>query len=227
MTDSNTLSFSNVINWRTFSLGSITITDWDILSTGVNVDLTFTFFGFFNNVSANLITESGIVAEKNKVCLFAGNILTTFWTSRMKPISSILSASSRTKNCILSNEQKPWFMRSKSLPGVATIISTPLFNNLTCGPCLTPPKITVCLSGTNLPYFLIESLIWIANSLVGARITALGKRNLLTDWSALSFCNIGNVKAAVLPVPVWAMPSISKPCKAEGIVSFWIGVGVV
>ena len=53
------------------------------------------------------MTESGIVAEKNKDCLFTGKILTTFSTSLIKPISSILSASSRTKYSILFNEQKP------------------------------------------------------------------------------------------------------------------------
>ena len=53
------------------------------------------------------LTAFGIVAEKNKVCLFTGKILTTFSTSLMKPISSILSASSRTKYFILFNEQKP------------------------------------------------------------------------------------------------------------------------
>jgi hypothetical protein len=38
---------------------------------------------------------------------------------------------------------------------------------------------------------------------------------------------IGRVKAAVLPVPVWAMPSTSRPTRATGMACSWIGVGVV
>ena len=37
---------------------------------------------------------------------------------------------------------------------------------------------------------------------------------------------IGRVKEAVLPVPVWAMPSTSRPIRAWGIACAWIGVGV-
>ena len=36
----------------------------------------------------------------------------------------------------------------------------------------------------------------------------------------------GSMKAAVLPVPVWAMPSRSRPVKTVGIACAWIGVGV-
>ena len=33
-------------------------------------------------------------------------------------------------------------------------------------------------------------------------------------------------KAAVLPVPVWAMPSISLPARSWGMARAWIGVGM-
>ena len=36
----------------------------------------------------------------------------------------------------------------------------------------------------------------------------------------------GSMKAAVLPVPVWAMPSRSRPFSRVGIACAWIGVGV-
>ena len=36
---------------------------------------------------------------------------------------------------------------------------------------------------------------------------------------------IGSAKAAVLPVPVWARPSTSRPSRPAGIVSTWIGRG--
>ena len=43
---------------------------------------------------------------------------------------------------------------------------------------------------------------------------------------AASWCRIGSAKAAVLPVPVWAMPITSRPAIKIGIVCAWIGVGV-
>jgi len=38
-------------------------------------------------------------------------------------------------------------------------------------------------------------------------------------------CSIGNAKAAVLPVPVWATPSRSRPASRCGMAVVWIGVG--
>ena len=38
---------------------------------------------------------------------------------------------------------------------------------------------------------------------------------------------IGSAKAAVLPVPVWAMPSRSLFCYSGGMALAWLGVGVV
>ena len=36
---------------------------------------------------------------------------------------------------------------------------------------------------------------------------------------------IGSAKAAVLPVPVWARPTTSRPCISSGMVSCWIAEG--
>ena len=38
---------------------------------------------------------------------------------------------------------------------------------------------------------------------------------------------MGRVKAAVLPVPVWAMPRTSPPARATGMAWAWMGVAVV
>jgi hypothetical protein len=35
---------------------------------------------------------------------------------------------------------------------------------------------------------------------------------------------MGSTNAAVLPVPVWAMPSKSRPLRTVGIAWLWIGV---
>ena len=37
-------------------------------------------------------------------------------------------------------------------------------------------------------------------------------------------CSAGSAKAAVLPVPVAAWPSTSRPASTSGIASRWIGV---
>jgi hypothetical protein len=38
------------------------------------------------------------------------------------------------------------------------------------------------------------------------------------------FCSSGSVKAAVLPVPVWAAPITSRPASTMGMALAWIGV---
>ena len=45
--------------------------------------------------------------------------------------------------------------------------------------------------------------------------------------AARSRSMLGSMKAAVLPVPVWAMPIRSRPSSTGGIACAWIGVGVV
>jgi hypothetical protein len=37
--------------------------------------------------------------------------------------------------------------------------------------------------------------------------------------------SIGNANAAVLPVPVWAWPIMSRPASSTGMVAAWIGEG--
>ena len=60
-----------------------------------------------------------------------------------------------------------------------------------------------------------------ASSRVGTRINAIG-----TTLAAVSIiCSAGRANAAVLPVPVAAWPSRSRPASRWGMVSRWIGVG--
>ncbi len=54
-----------------------------------------------------------------------------------------------------------------------------------------------------------------ANSLVGARISERGMRAFARPDAKMSI--IGKVKDAVLPVPVCADPSISRPINTDGI----------
>ena len=68
---------------------------------------------------------------------------------------------------------------------------------------------------------LNSSVTWMANSLVGTKINAW----IFLSWG-ITFSIIGIPKAAVLPVPVWALPIRSFLLfNKNGIVLDWIGVG--
>ena len=74
----------------------------------------------------------------------------------------------------------------------------------------------------------MSSLIWSANSLVGAMtsdLIFLGDVDFTSSRAALiKCCKIGIANAAVFPVPVWASPSRSWPFNAIGMECSWIGV---
>jgi hypothetical protein len=59
-----------------------------------------------------------------------------------------------------------------------------------------------------------------ASSRVGARTSACGVFCFRSSRAA-----IGSANAAVLPVPVCAMPTTSRPSSSAGIVAAWIGDG--
>src|SRR5690606_38438807 len=65
-------------------------------------------------------------------------------------------------------------------------------------------------------------LTWMASSRVGARTRAWTAR---TPGSTAA--RSGSPKAAVLPVPVCATPTTSRPARSSGIASVWMTVGVV
>lgn len=54
-----------------------------------------------------------------------------------------------------------------------------------------------------------------ANSLVGVRIRALAP---VWAWGTFSFSNMGTKNAAVFPLPVLAMATMSLPSRITGIV---------
>ena len=68
------------------------------------------------------------------------------------------------------------------------------------------------------------SPIWMASSRVGVRINARMGRS--GPDLASRRCKMGVAKAQVLPVPVWAQPSTSRPARAGGMAFSWIGDGL-
>ena len=51
-------------------------------------------------------------------------------------------------------------------------------------------------------------------------------RATVTAVGVPAICSIGSANAAVLPVPVWAIPRMSRPWSRTGMARAWIGVGV-
>jgi hypothetical protein len=69
-------------------------------------------------------------------------------------------------------------------------------------------------------YFWKASATWMASSRVGASTSACG---LVLARSMLA--STGSANAAVLPVPVCAWPSTSRPFSNAGMVAAWMGDG--
>ena len=120
------------------------MTHWSTFSAVVAGADTETLIGSRSMESARAAMSRGMVAENSSVWRFAGSV------ARMKPMSSMRSASSRTSTSTAPSLACPCPMRSSKRPGVATRMSTPRASAETCGPWPTPPKITA----RDMPRFL-------------------------------------------------------------------------
>ena len=120
-------------------------------STVVDSGVTETLTGFESSCEARRSISVGMVAEKSMVRRRAGIAAAMRRIGSMKPMSSMRSASSRTKHSIAERSTSPCPIRSRRRPCVATRMSTPREIAATCGPCPTPPKTTVPRSGVFFP----------------------------------------------------------------------------
>ena len=93
---------------------------------------TLTTCGSFWNFFARSMIESGMVAEKRRVCRSSGMAQRIVFMSSTNPISSILSASSSTTMVSASNLSVPRFIWSMMRPGVPTTMRAPLFKLSSC-----------------------------------------------------------------------------------------------
>mmetsp|Transcript_54194 Transcript_54194/g.117101 ORF Transcript_54194/g.117101 Transcript_54194/m.117101 type:complete len:253 (+) Transcript_54194:603-1361(+) len=133
-------------------------------------------------LKASLCTALGHVALKNTVCLVAGLNAAISLTSSTKPISNILSASSRAKTCTMERSRAGLSMlqRSRSLPVVAQTMSAPFdlmsrhWSALGSPPTMvrtgywaSPAEVKLANSSTT------DAICW-TSSLVGARTTIRG-----------------------------------------------------
>ena len=76
------------------------------------------------------------------------------------------------------------------------------------------------------PYTPTLSSICRASSRVGATTSARTGRVPRALGAGRRRWSSGSTKAAVLPVPVWAVPVRSRPVSTAGMAASWMGVGV-
>ncbi|MDT4859726.1 hypothetical protein FQZ97_942490 [compost metagenome] len=124
---------------------------WVMRCTVVLRGVTWMLSGSLSRLLARSRISSLKVAENSRLCLSLGTRARIFFTSWMKPMSSMRSASSSTSICTPERSRKPCCCRSSRRPGVATSTSTPRFMALICGFMPTPPKTTVEVSVRCLP----------------------------------------------------------------------------
>ena len=165
--------------------------------------------------------------------------------SRMKPMSSIRSASSRTRISTGDRSIVRWPTWSSRRPGVATTISGPGPQRADLG---LEADAAVDRGGADRAVGAVgaDALLDLERELAGrgededadrrrgrrpAAAVALPRRAVarLPAGRALALrrWRIGSTNAAVLPVPVWAPASRSRPASTSGIASRWTGVGSV
>lgn len=140
-------------------------------------------------------------------------------TSSMNPMSSILSASSRTKNLTVDN-LTPLCIMSSSRPGVATTTSAVLMA-CSCEPMPTPPNTGIILSDVYFAKPRIASLTCTHSSLVGVNMSAC------MPCPGFMCETIGRPNAAVFPDPVCDCPITSFPWNSKGMVFCWMDVGLL
>ena len=109
---------------------------------------------------------------------------------------------------------------SMTRPGVPTIIDTFPLSERICLVISCPPYIgRILIPCMNFANLRSSSAAWIASSLVGQSII-----HCTPSISGSILCIIGIPNAAVLPVPVCAWPSTSRPSRSAGIACCCIGV---
>ena len=184
-------------------------------------------------------TPRSSVAENSSRCPPAGVASRIRVTAGMKPRSAMWSASSRTVISMSSRVHAPRSSRSIRRPGVATTRSTPRRIRSIWRPMDTPPYTVVTETSMERPRGSRTSATWTASSRVGTSTRprgAFSRRQVRRvvprrsppgpPWRWLaSRARAGRPKASVLPDPVWALPSTSRPLRASGSARDWMANG--
>ncbi|CAB3891742.1 hypothetical protein LMG1860_04880 [Achromobacter denitrificans] len=120
-------------------------------SVAVLRGVTDTSPGLFSTPRARVRISSENVAENSRFWRCLGRSARILRMSRMKPMSSMRSASSSTRISTPERSTVFWPQWSSRRPGVATRMSSGLRSAEIWGLILTPPNITMDVSGVYLP----------------------------------------------------------------------------
>ncbi len=176
------------------------------------------------------LMDGGIVAEKSRVWRFFGRACTILRTLGQKPMSSMRSASSSTSVRTRVRSTIPRSLRSMRRPGVATSRSQPWVSALTCLSKRAPPMTTTARRPHASHTTEATRSICCASSRVGVMTSARGAVTAeplgLGSFPPIRSWRTGSVNAAVLPVPVWAEATRSRPLRTNGMACCCTGVGV-
>ena len=171
-------------------------------------------------LSEKSLTETGNVAEKSMTCLSFGWYCRSCSMTGVNSWDRSLSASSMM-NMGHSLRSATFFpARSRIRPGVPTTIWTGSCRRIISSRKPVPPVVTMTLTPRCFPSVLQTCEVCMASSLVGTSI-----KHWILDTFGLIFSRAGMTKAAVFPVPFFARARISRPVRATGIASSWIGDG--
>ena len=132
-----------------------------------------------------------------------------------------LSASSITTVTHSLRSRTSFLARSAMRPGVPTMMWTASLRRMMSSFKPVPPVVTMTLIPKYLPNVLQTCDVCKASSRVGTRINAC-----VFGFFESIFSSVGMRNAAVFPVPFFARASMSRPVKATGIVSSWMGEGL-
>lgn len=171
---------------------AVASTVWSSRET--RISLQFSMF-----LDENLRTSPLMVAENIIVCLLRGTLDKIRFTVGAKPMSSITSASSRTTISTSDSTTASLSRRSLSLPGVATMTSTPFFSSRTSFSMSVPPYTAKQVCPLYLDSFPSSSDTCQASSRVGTRTSAPGSWN-----PPFTRLRIIEPYVPVFPVPVCA-----------------------
>ena len=207
-----------------FFIGPTGIMNWSMVSAVSPLWDTSTNAGSFKMEDTLCMTLRSSVAENSSVWREEGVAATTFFMVGQKPMSSMRSASSSTSTSTSRSLTTPRSMRSYSLPGVATRTSMPRSSFAIC-PLYFVPPITVSMRRFDAFASCVQaaSICWVS-SRVGLTTSARGDPGRLARPMR---SNRGSANAAVLPVPVVAAATTSRPSRTNGIACSCTGVGAV
>mmetsp|Transcript_28501 Transcript_28501/g.71749 ORF Transcript_28501/g.71749 Transcript_28501/m.71749 type:complete len:223 (+) Transcript_28501:2091-2759(+) len=177
---------------------------------------SLTISGSRSPARANSASAAGMVAETRTVCLRSGIFFKISWSCTAKPSSNRRSASSKTTYSQRANESSAscrWCIRR---PGVAISASGLRASRSNWSSIESPPtsRQSSSCGFKKWPSSLANLSVCTASSRVGDSTIA---RTPTVDVCARSFSSMGTRKAAVLPEPVRAIATTSRPVSSSGI----------